>query len=180
MYDAEKNTWREATPIAGTPVFGHSGAIVDDTIIYIDGARKNAEGASPAYLTSDECWMGKIDHHDPSKITWTKIPNHPGKARYRIAAGGSDHDNRIYFSGGSEELHKYDGTYEGHPVEPSPVTFAWNLKTSKWDVVSEKTPDPTMDNRGLLVTPQGVVRIGGIEPDGKVTAKVNVTPRAGK
>jgi hypothetical protein len=60
------------------------------------------------------------------------------------------------------------------------MTFAWNLKTSKWEVVSEKTPDPTMDNRGLLVTPQGLVRIGGIEPGGKVTAKVNVTPRAGK
>jgi N-acetylneuraminic acid mutarotase len=180
MYDAEKNTWGEATPIPGTPVFGHAGALVDDTIVYIDGARKNAEGATPAYLTSDECWMGKIDHHDPSKITWTKIANHPGKARYRMAAGGSEHDNRVYFSGGSEELHKYDGTYDDHLASPSPMTFAWNLKTSKWEVVSEKTPDPTMDNRGLLVAPQGLVRIGGIEADGKVTAKVNVSPRAGK
>jgi hypothetical protein len=180
IYDSEKNSWKEATPIAGTPVFGHAGGIVDDTIIYIDGARKNNEGATPAYVTSDECWMGKIDHHDPTKITWTKIANHPGNVRYRIAAGASEHDNRVYFSGGSAELHKYDGTLDGAAVEPSPMTFAWNLKTSKWEVISEKTPDPTMDNRGLLVTPRGLVRLGGLEAGGKVSAKVNISPRAGK
>ncbi len=180
IYDAEKNTWKEATPVVGTPVFGHAGGIVDDTIIYVDGARKNAPGATPAYVTSDECWMGKIDHHDPTKITWTKIANHPGNARYRIAAGASEHDNRIYFSGGSAELHKYDGTYDAHPVDPSAMTFAWNLKTSKWEVISDKTPDPTMDNRGLLVTQQGLVRIGGLEAGAKVSAKINITPRASK
>lgn len=178
MYDSERNTWTQATPIPGPPVFGHAGGIVDDTIIYIDGARKNPEGTSPAYVTSDECWMGKIDHHDPAKIAWTKIANHPGSARYRIAAGPSDRDNRIYFTGGSEQLHKFDGTYEGKLAQPSPVTFAWNLKSNKWEVVSEHTPNPTMDNRGLLVTSQGLVRLGGITSDGKVTSAVNVSSRS--
>jgi N-acetylneuraminic acid mutarotase len=41
VYDAEKNTWSKATPIPGTPVFGHAGAVVGDTIVYVGGAYKN-------------------------------------------------------------------------------------------------------------------------------------------
>jgi len=38
VYDSEKNTWAQATPIPGTPVFGHAGSVVGDTIVYVDGA----------------------------------------------------------------------------------------------------------------------------------------------
>ncbi len=41
VYDTQKNKWMEATPIPGTPVFGHAGAIAGDTIVYVDGATKN-------------------------------------------------------------------------------------------------------------------------------------------
>src|SRR4029077_7533313 len=68
LYDAQKNKWSQATPIPGTPVFGHAGAVVGDTIVYIDGAHKNPAGAQPKYIASDECWVGKIDHHDLTKI----------------------------------------------------------------------------------------------------------------
>jgi N-acetylneuraminic acid mutarotase len=177
LYDSEKNVWKQATPIAGPPVFGHAGSILGDTIIYGDGALKSASSDNPQYALSDECWMGKIDHHDPAKIQWTKIASHPGKPRYRMAAGASEHDQKIYFSGGAEELHDYKGLgADGHPVEPSPVTFAWNLRTSKWEVINEKTPNPTLDNRGLLVTSAGLVRIGGMEAGQKVTARVAILP----
>ena len=33
----------QATPIPGTPVFGHAGAIIGNTIVYVDGAYKNRE-----------------------------------------------------------------------------------------------------------------------------------------
>jgi N-acetylneuraminic acid mutarotase len=33
VYDTDKDTWMQATPIPGTPVFGHAGAIIDDTIV---------------------------------------------------------------------------------------------------------------------------------------------------
>ncbi len=49
LYDAQKNKWSQATPIPGTPVFGHAGAVVGDTIVYIDGVHKNASG-SPAQV----------------------------------------------------------------------------------------------------------------------------------
>ena len=77
VYDAEKNTWSQATPLPGTPVFGHAGGLVDDAIVYVDGARKNPADGAP-YVASDECWMGKIDKKDPNKIEWSKLPPHPG------------------------------------------------------------------------------------------------------
>lgn len=175
VYDAEKDRWRQGTPIPGTPVFGHAGALVDDTIVYVDGAYKNPSGSNPRYLAADECWMGKIDHHDPAKIQWTKLPNHPGAARYRIAAGGSERDQKIYFAGGTDNPYNYNGIgYDGKPSLPSPVTFAFNLKTSKWETVNDHTPGPTMDHRGMVVLPQGLVIIGGMEKDQQVTSRVAV------
>ena len=58
VYDVQKATWLKATPFPGPAVFGHAGAVVGDTIVYIDGALKNPDG-KPAYTASDECWMGK-------------------------------------------------------------------------------------------------------------------------
>jgi N-acetylneuraminic acid mutarotase len=181
VYDAEKNTWAQATPLPGTPVFGHAGAVVGDTIVYIDGAYKNPAGGQPKYIASDECWMGKIDHHDRLKIQWTKLPNHPGTARYRIAAGGSDKDQKIYFSGGSDNPYNYNGIgYDGTPAEPSPVTFAFNVRTGKWETINEHTPQPTMDHRGMLVLPEGLLIVGGMETGQKVTSRVALVPKAAK
>jgi N-acetylneuraminic acid mutarotase len=175
VYDAEKDKWSQATPIPGTPVFGHAGAMVNGTIVYVDGARKNPSGNSPRYVASDECWMGKVDHHDPHKIQWTKLPNHPGTARFRIAGGGSEKDEKIYFAGGSDNPHDYNGIgYDGKPSEPSPVTFDFNLRTEKWETLNENTPDPTMDHRGLLVTHEGLVLIGGMEKGQKVIDRVTL------
>jgi hypothetical protein len=178
VYDAQKDRWEQATPIPGTPVFGHAGGIVDDTIVYCDGAYNNPAGSAPKYVVSDECWMGKIDHHDVTKIQWSKLSNHPGRARYRIAAAGSDHDRKVYFSGGTDNPYNFNGVgYNGQPSEPSATTFDFNTRTSKWDVITDKTANPTMDNRSLVVTSQGLVTVGGIEAGQKVTARINVIPR---
>src|SRR5260370_5104427 len=86
VYDVEKNTWSQATPFPGTPVFGHAGGLSDDVIVYVDGAKKNPADGQP-YVVSDECWMGKIDHKDPNKIEWSKLPAHPGPGRFGTVAG---------------------------------------------------------------------------------------------
>jgi N-acetylneuraminic acid mutarotase len=180
VFDVDKNKWSQATPIPGPAVFGHAGALVGDTIVYVDGARKNP-GNAPRYVASDECWMGKIDHHDPKNIQWRKLPSHPGTARYRIAAGGSEKDEKIYFAGGTDNPYDYNGIgYDGKPSEPSPVTFDFNLRTGKWETINENTPDPTMDHRGLLVTHEGLVLIGGMEKGQKVTARVTLLSKEPK
>ncbi len=185
VYDIEKDVWIQATPLPGTPVFGHSGSIVGDTIVYVDGAYKNPNGANPKYVASEECWIGKIPHKgDLTKIQWSKLPPHPGKARYRIAAGAEPPGKkaaRIYFSGGTDNAYNYNGIgYDGKPAEPSPVTFAFNARRQGWETVNEATPNPTMDHRGLLVTHRGLVIVGGMEKGQQVTAKVSLARISGK
>jgi N-acetylneuraminic acid mutarotase len=175
IYDAEKNKWMEGTPIPGTPVFGHAGALLGDTIVYIDGAYKNPNGPNPKYVSSSECWMGKISKADLTKIEWTKLPDHPGSARYRIAAGASEKDSKIYFSGGTDNPYNYNGIgYNGQPSEPSPVTFAFNLKTGKWETINENTPDPVMDDRYLLPTRRGLLIVGGMTKGQQVSPNVAI------
>jgi len=185
VYDTDKDTWMQATPIPW-PVFGHAGAIIGDTIVYVDGAYKNPGGLGVKYVAASECWMGKLPNSkkgDITKIRWTKLPTHPGNARFRIAAGAGPLEKkkagRIYFSGGTDTSYNYNGIgYNGQPAEPSPVTFAFNDYTEEWETVSENTPEPTMDHRGLLVTRRGLVIVGGMEKGQQVTAKVTVVKPA--
>jgi hypothetical protein len=109
------------------------------------------------------------------------LPNHPGAARYRIAAGGSEKDEKIYFSGGTDNPYDYNGVgYNGAPAEPSPVTFAFNVRSGKWETINEHTPQPTMDHHGLMVLPDGLVIVGGMEKGQQVTSRVVFLPKVGK
>jgi N-acetylneuraminic acid mutarotase len=178
VYDIDKDRWFQASPIAGTPVFAHAGTVVDNMIVYVDGAHETTLDGQTRYVASDECWIGKIDHKHPEAIEWSKLPAHPGKARFRIAAGGSERDRKVYFSGGSDNPYSFNGMgYDGNPAEPSPVTFAYDLHGGKWETINENTPTPTMDHRGLIVTSDGLVLLGGMEKGQQVTAKVVVVPK---
>ncbi len=179
IYDVEKNRWTTGNPIPVSGVFGHAGAIVGETIVYVGGAEANPSGQSPRFVASDLCWKGKIDHHDHTRIEWTKISGHPGSARFRIAAGGSEKDQMIYFSGGADNPYDYTGVgYDGKLAEPSPVTFGFNLRTDKWEILSENTPNSSMDHRGLLVTNEGLVILGGMEKGQQVTAAVTLLSKS--
>jgi len=181
IYDIQKGKWISGTPSPGSAVFGHAGTLVGNTIVYVDGAKANAAGGGPRFVASDECWMGKIDHHNAAKIEWTKLPNHPGSGRFRIASGGSEKDEMIYFSGGSDNPHDYNGIgFDGKPAEPSPEAFAFNMHSGKWETLDDNTPDPTMDHRGLLVTPEGLVIIGGMGKGQQVTGSIEVLSKKPK
>jgi len=172
VYDAEKDSWSDATPLPGTPVFGHAGGLTDDTIVYVDGAKKNPAAGAP-YVASDECWMGKIDKKDPDKITWTKLPPHPGPGRFGIVASGVEHQHKILFSGGTTVPHNYKGLdSDGKLAEISPVTFAFDTHGAHWETVTEDTFDVRADGRGILSTPLGPLILGGMLKNGAVSARV--------
>lgn len=176
VYDVEKDSWTQATPFPGTPAFGMAGGLSDDAIVVVDGAKSGpAEG--PRYVASDECWLGKIDKKDPTKIQWTKLPAHPGTARFGIAAGGADREKKVYFSGGTATPHNYKGVaFDGKPSEISPITFAYDVHRGHWETISESTNYPRA-NAGLLVTPVGAIVIGGMLNNQTVTAGVTLLPK---
>jgi N-acetylneuraminic acid mutarotase len=175
VYDAEKNTWSVATPFPGTPVFGHAGGLTDDAIVFVDGAKKNAATGSP-YVTSDECWLGKIDRKDPNKIEWSKLPPHPGSARFGIVAGVEK--SRVYFSGGSASFHNFKGQdSEGKPVELSPLTFDYEVHGNRWETIEENTFDVRSDSHGMVSTPIGQLIVGGLVSNTAVSARVVVVPK---
>jgi N-acetylneuraminic acid mutarotase len=177
IYDVEKDTWTQATPFPGTPAFGMAGGVADDEIVVVDGGKPGPAGG-PRYVASDECWLGKIDHKDPAKIEWSKLPPHPGTARFGIAAGDADHQRRIYFSGGTTTPHDYKGvSYDGTPADVSSVTFAYDLHGHKWETLEGNTFDPRADGRGLLDTPLGPVVLGGMVKNLAVTARVTLFPK---
>lgn len=175
VYDIEKNTWSDATPFPGTPVFGHAGGLTDDTIVFVDGAKKNPAGGAP-YVASDECWMGKIDKKDPNKIAWTKLPAHPGPGRFGIVAGGGEH--KILFTGGTTAPHNYKFLgYDGRQAEISPVTFAYELHGNRWDTIADTTDDTRADTRGVVFTPLGPLVVGGTLKNSAISARVLVLPK---
>ena len=177
VYDAEKNTWSQATPFPGTPVFGHAGGLADDVIVSVDGARKNTAAGIP-YVASDECWMGKIDRKDPNKIEWSKLPPHPGPARFGIVAGGGEKDHRIIFSGGTTNPHNFKGLdYDGKPAEISPVTFSFELHGNRWDTITRDTFDVRTDGRGIVFTPIGPLILGGMLKNQAISARVLALPK---
>ena len=177
LYDSLTDKWTSATPSPGTPVFGHAGSIVNDSIVYTGGAVTSS--GKPAFTTSNEAWIGKIDKKDPRKIEWTKLPTHPGTAQYRIAAGVSERDQRIYFAGGTDKVYEFDGIgLDGQPAAPSPVTFAYNLKSNAWETIQENAPSPSMDHHGLAVSSDGLIVVGGMASGQKVVATVAWLPKS--
>jgi N-acetylneuraminic acid mutarotase len=175
VYDAEKNTWSQATPFPGAPVFGHAGGVTDETIVYVDGAKKDPAGGKN-YVASDECWTGKIDHKDPNKIEWKKIPAHPGTARFGIIAGATGHE--VLFSGGATTPHDYKFLdAEGKQAEISPITFSLDLHGNHWETITPDTFDVRSDGRGIVFTPLGPLIVGGTLKNSAVSARVLVLPK---
>lgn len=178
LYDVEKNIWSQATPFPGSPVFGLAGGLGDDTIVIVDGAKKNPAGSGVPYVPSDECWVGKIDKKDPNKIQWSKIPPHPGPAHFGIVAGAGEKDRRIVFSGGTAKVHDFKGMDEdGKPAEFSAFTFDFDVHTNRWETISEDTFDVRSDTHGIVSTPIGMLIVGGLVKNTAVTARAVVVPK---
>jgi hypothetical protein len=60
------------------------------------------------------------------------------------------------------------------------MTFALNVRTGKWETINEHTPQPTMDHRGLVVLPEGLLLVGGMEKGQQVTSRVALVPKTAK
>ncbi len=172
VYDPASDAWAQATPIPGPPVFGHAGGIAEDAIVYVDGARVQAEPRTFVLETSS--WLGRIDAGDPTRIAWERLPDHPGPGLYRAASVGTG--SRILFAGGSDNPYNYSGIgYDGRRAEPWPGAFAFDVATGSWiEIAAAGTP--AMDHRGVVIAGDRAFIVGGMTAGQRVTNRVTELP----
>lgn len=167
-YDPAHDRWSRGTSIAGTPVFGATGAVVGDEMVYIDGARTT--GGDPRYALSDENWVGMLDPDHPASVSWSNPPAKPAPSVYRAASGSLG--NLVLFVGGSDNPYNYDGVgYDGKPSEPLRQVLAYAPGAGEWRYLAAP-PIGSMDHRTLGIAGGMVFLVGGMEARQRVSSKV--------
>ncbi len=162
-YDPDADRWMAATPIPGTPVFGHAGGLIDDTIVYCGGA-KMLGAATPKYGISADCYRGDINPADPAAVTWRAIASPPGPPRYRAAAGPvrTATLTGVMFVGGTGNPYNYNGLgYDGRLSEPDGSTWTYDTVRDTW-VAGPVLDLPTMDHRNLVSATGAWWVVGGM------------------
>ncbi len=173
VFDTKNETWHSATAFPLPPVFGHAGGIIDNQMVICDGVKVEKSGDKKQFLPSINCAIGEINPKDFTEIYWREIPHHSGKAYYRMAAS-NDNSSQIYFIAGSDNPYNYNGIgYNKVPSEPSGDIRIFDLATMKWTIKKNTIPR-SMDHRAALNTPAGLVILGGMKDQQKVTDTVTL------
>lgn len=172
-YDTQTDSWDEATPIPGRPVFGHAGGIVGNRIVYCDGvAIETYPDRKREFVANDECFLGVIDPDDGRRINWRRIESHPGSPRYRMAATGIELESAVLFIGGSENPYNYDGIgYDSRQARPANGALLFDVESSEWTVIRQDN-EPSMDHRGLVPIGDTWATVGGMLDGQQVTRQV--------
>ena len=173
VLDTKTMLWSQATPWPGAPVFGHSGGISEAQMLLCDGVRIQypADDSPREFLSSNQCWSGRIDAENHRRIHWHSVTAHPGAGRYRMAATG-DEKQRVVFAGGSGNPYNFNGTgYNGVPAEAEKSVFSYSFTTGEWQQHGE-LPYGTMDHRGLPYANGWYYVVGGMQEKQTVVAEV--------
>ena len=178
IYDTVEDSWQKATNWPGAPVFGHAGGIVESVMTICDGVQiipPKDEKSRRSFETISACWRGDIDADDMTQITWTRLPQLPGKGLYRMAALGIADRGLILFAGGSDNAYNYNGIgYNKIPSTPSPHVWGYDVAANKYVVFDDK-PAATMDHRGLIKLGDGrFASLGGIGENQTVLDKLEI------
>lgn len=168
IYDVVRDRWVKGTPIPGPGVFGHGGAMAGERIVFIDGARRNANG--PKYVNEPQSWMGTIDAARPEVITWAALPPRPPPVRYRPAVASCGHF--VIFAGGTSNPYNYNGIgYDGAPSEPLASAVVFDTDQRVWRTLPP-APAATMDHRGLIIRGDTGWIVGGMAEERRVSRDV--------
>ncbi len=175
VYDIKTNSWQQASPFLGQPVFGHAGGIAGDTMLVCDGVKVVANAnRRRGFAAETACYSGTIQKDNPYRIDWRTIPHPTGQGRYRMAAAGIDRKN-IIFIGGAHNPYNYNGIgYNGKPAEPDNGIWRYDLQNGRWHLTQSE--HPSMDHRALVVLPNNLVTVGGMLAGQKVTGEVLTHP----
>ena len=175
VWDSRDNSWRQAEPWPGAPVFGHAGGLVNNRMVICGGARIEYPEKGPRkFIESEECWLGTIRPDDRYRLDWKSLPPMQGGPRYRAAAAGGlfKGEARIVFTGGADRPYNYNGQgYDGEPARAFRSVISYNLNAGRWEC-HEPMPKASMDHRGLIIAGGDLVLIGGMNAERQPTARV--------
>lgn len=169
VYDIGLDTWSQSNLVPGPGLFGHCGALVEDTLMYMDGVR--IQGFN--FVLINQVNKGVIDPTDFSNITWTAVGMHPGDKVYR--GGGFSYGDRALFTGGTNNAYNIDGIgYNNQPSVESGRTFGYHFPTGNWEEYTHN-PDSVMDVRQIVpVGEDQFYVVGGMSANQAVTNSVSV------
>ena len=174
IYDPWTDTWSQASPIPGPPVFGHTGGLAGDHLVYVDGAEVVV--GRPRYRLAQSSWRGTIDPAQPEHVEWSPLVPHPGPALYRAAALGVEEG--VLFYGGTDNPYNYNGLgYDGAPAGARTHGFFYRVESASWEALPP-LPVASMDHRGLALARDRVVLVGGMNSAREVSARVWSAPIA--
>ena len=171
IYDTQTDSWTAATDWPGAPVFGHAGGGVGNILVICDGVNiipPKDEKSRRTFETISACWRGEIDASDMTQISWSRLPQLPGKGLYRMAATGVPARNLVLFAGGSDNAYNYSGIgYNKIPSTPSAHVWAYDIAAEKFVTFADK-PKATMDHRAVIDLGNGRFAILGGMGEGQV------------
>lgn len=166
MYDVMRDAWYMASPIIWNGVFGHTGGLAGNTIVYVDGAVP--QDSAVKYRLDGQVWIGTIDRKQPTTIIWSAGTSHPGGPLYRAAAGRCG--TQVVFAGGTANPYNYNGIgYNGAASEPSAAVLAFDTRRGVWETMPVLRA-PSMDHRGMAVIGNTGWVVGGMTAGQRVTA----------
>lgn len=173
LFDTRTQSWTQATPYPGTPVFGHAGGMLGGHMLVCGGvALSHPASGKRSFGMSAECWRGSIDTDDHRRIDWHPAAAMPGLPRYRAAAAADVQRGLIVFAAGSAQAYNYNGIgYDGIPATPLDSVVSFNLARQQWQCHA-RLETASMDHRGLLLVADTgeLIRIGGMHAGQKVSA----------
>jgi len=162
---AEK--WLPPAPFVGTPLYGHSAGAIDNLIVLCGGAKPTAA------VVRTECYSGLINEKNVQDIRWKVLPAIDGAGRLFAGATGTRiNGQHVVFAGGSLAWHQLNGTdHDARPVSAHDEVVAYNVALQRWERWG-RLPISGLNYRGLLELNGGLVTLGGIERNLRVTQAV--------
>ncbi len=168
VYDAKIDSWHQASPFLGAPVFGHAGALLNNTLLICDGVAVHPQHQKRRIFAMETaCYIGQIDADNFRHIDWRRLDHPTGVGRYRMASIADPTGQQIIFAGGSTNPYNFNGIgYDGKPSEPSDQVWAFHLKQGQWQVYQNE--QATMDHRGMVEIDERWWVIGGMAENQRV------------
>ncbi|PIP80743.1 MAG: galactose oxidase [Gammaproteobacteria bacterium CG22_combo_CG10-13_8_21_14_all_40_8] len=174
LYDAKQKVWQPSIKFPGQTVFGHSGAILNDKILILDGVGVVGRiNGKRQFAAISQAWLGTIQSSPTIHIDWKRISDHPGKPRYRMGAISLAQNGWMIFLGGSENPYNYNGIgYDSVPSEPASSLLIFDVNQQCW--LKNKIQGPeVMDLRGLILWKQQISALGGMGKNQQVLDKIS-------